>query len=63
MAILQRRRAGRLRSIEDIGRPDKLLRKAAGYLKFGWTGLAGHLPSSSRKAPMRVSSCGMSSAE
>ena len=34
--ILERRRAGRLRAIEDIGRPGKLLRKAAAYLDFGY---------------------------
>ncbi len=34
--ILERRRAGRLRAIEDVGRPGKLLRKAAAYLDFGY---------------------------
>ncbi|MBN1124005.1 MAG: radical SAM protein [Sedimentisphaerales bacterium] len=32
--ILQRRQINRLRRIEDVGRPGKLLQKAAGYLRF-----------------------------
>ncbi len=32
--ILEHRRSGRLRRIEEIGRPDARLKKAAGYLKF-----------------------------
>ncbi|MFW6163466.1 MAG: hypothetical protein ACODAJ_11910 [Planctomycetota bacterium] len=53
--ILARRREARLRSLDDLDRPGKRLRKAAAYLTFGYP------PSSSRKAPTRVSSCPMSS--
>jgi predicted DNA-binding helix-hairpin-helix protein len=36
-AILDRRKAGTtIRRIEDLGRPGKLLRKAEGFLKFGY---------------------------
>jgi len=33
--ILRRRREARLASVEDIGRPGKRLRQAAGYIEFG----------------------------
>jgi predicted DNA-binding helix-hairpin-helix protein len=33
--ILERRRHGRLTCIEDVGRPGKRLRQAAGYIQFG----------------------------
>ena len=48
--LLDRRRGGgRLRSVEDLGKPGKRLDKAKGYLVFGWR--ASDQPLADRRAP------------